>query len=334
MSENKTYRRILPLSFSVPDECVVNEIPNKTHLLAKLIPGDVSTYIYDKFHEKEYNDSYKSARFAITKKKGGWDCLRHYEILMNGCIPLFENLKECPSDTLVTYPKHLNDDAYNLYNNWSNSEEDIEKYNNLCLKYINHTKQYCTTSATAKYFLNNIKNGNSAKNILLITCNPHAHYSREFMWIGLKRHIQSLGGVAIDHPKINYLYDDHDILNNNQYYGNNCFTFPRRLTSDYHMTNDEIINKINENFWDLIIYGKVGPDECCDFPLYDIVKSKYNTDQIIFILGGDEPFKVHYTDPNEYHINMHNMYIRYAPYSDYLCTYKDRGICFVRELIM
>ena len=32
MGENKTYRRILPLSFSVPDECVVNEIPNKTHL--------------------------------------------------------------------------------------------------------------------------------------------------------------------------------------------------------------------------------------------------------------------------------------------------------------
>ena len=37
--------------------------------------------------------------------KGGWDCLRHYEILMNGCIPLFLDIKNCPKDTISTLPK-------------------------------------------------------------------------------------------------------------------------------------------------------------------------------------------------------------------------------------
>ena len=36
---------------------------------------------------------------------------------MNGCIPLFENLQDCPTNTLTTYPKELNEEAYNLYNN-------------------------------------------------------------------------------------------------------------------------------------------------------------------------------------------------------------------------
>ena len=37
---------IFPLSFCVPDECIVESIPEKTNLLASLIPGDTSTYIF------------------------------------------------------------------------------------------------------------------------------------------------------------------------------------------------------------------------------------------------------------------------------------------------
>jgi hypothetical protein len=50
---------------------------------------------------------YHRARFAYTQKKGGWDCLRHYEIMANGCIPIFRGLDQCPVDTLTTFPKGL-----------------------------------------------------------------------------------------------------------------------------------------------------------------------------------------------------------------------------------
>jgi len=325
---------VFPLSFSIPDECVVEEIPEKTCLLASLIPGDMSTYIFNKYQEKEYNDMYRQSRFAITKMKGGWDCLRHYEILMNGCIPLFENLKDCPKYTLTTYPKELNDQAYELFNNWIENEECINKYNILCSKFLEHTRKNCTTSACAKYFLKNIKNGDKIKNILLLTCHHGNNYNRESLWIGLKRYIKSIDGVAVEYEKLPFLYDDFDSFSENKYYGNNCYTFPKRLQKDddYHMSEAEIIEKINNNFWDLIIYGKVGPDEFCTFPFYDIVKSKYNKNKIAFVYGGDEIFNLKITDCHSYHINMFNRYIYYKPYSDYLNYYKQFGSCFVREL--
>jgi hypothetical protein len=325
---------IFPLSFCIPDECVVPAVPDKHCLLASLIPGDPSTYTFGPRQETEYNDMYKSARFGITKMKGGWDCLRHYEILMNGCIPLFEGLDDCPSATLTTYPKELNKEAYALYESWSEDSLHIEKYNQLCAKFLHHTRTHCTTSATAKYFLSKIKNGDKAKRILLLTGHHGVNYNRETLWIGLKRHIQSVGGVAVEYDKMPFLYDDFDNTVPNKYYGSNCFTFPKRLQKDVDMSESEIVSKIQGNFWDLIIYGKVGPDEFCTFPFFNLVKQHYNKNKIAFIFGGDEIFDLTVTDPSKYHINMFHRHILYKPYSDYLNRYKDFGTCFVRELHM
>ena len=326
--------RILPLSFYVPDECVVSEIPQKETLLASIIPGDTSTYIYNKHQEKEYNEMYQKSRFAITKMKGGWDCLRHYEILMNGCIPLFEKLKECPSFTMTTYPKELNDEAYQLYESWAENDECIAKYDILCAKYIEHTRTHCTTTAVTNYFLNNMSNGEKAKNILLITGHHGINYNRESLWIGLKRYIASIDGVAVEYEPLPFLYNDFDDTNGNKYYGHTCFTLPKRLHKDsnYNMTESEIKEKITTHFWDIIIYGKVGPDEFCDFPLYDLVKQNYNPNQLAFIFGGDEIFDLTVTDTSKYHVNMFNRNIYYYPYSDYLNECKHMGTCFVREL--
>jgi hypothetical protein len=320
--------KIVPLSFSIPDECIVNEIPKKENLLASLIPGESSTYNFGIGDEEKYYDMYKRARFAITKKKGGWDCLRHYEILMNGCIPLFEKLDECPTYTMTTYPKHLNNEAYELYNNWSETEEKINKYNDLCSRFLDHTRQYCTTSYASKIVLDSTKDGYKIKNILMISGHSGFNYSREFTWIGLKRHIQSIGGVAVEYPKLKVLYDDYDIFSSNK-----CeYTYPRRLHEDKNMDEQEIIDKINNKFWDLIIYGKVGPDEFCDFKFYDIVKSNYSKNQIAFIHGGDEIFNMKVKDRQAFHVNMHGMHIPYYPYVDHLNNFKKQGTCFVREL--
>jgi len=321
--------KIVPLAFSIPDECIVDKIPDKDMLLANLIPGDLSTYTFGKDDQEKYYQMYQRARFAITKIKGGWDCLRHYEILMNGCIPLFENLKDCPDYTMTTYPKHLNDEAFLLYNNWSNSNNDIEKYNILCEKFLDHTRKFCTSSYAANIILNNIKNGNKVKNVLLITGNEGFNYCREFTWIGLKRYIQSIGGVAVEYPKLDFVYDDYVDSSNS------CkFTYSKRLTNDYNMAEHEIIDKIKSQFWDLIIYGKVGPDEYCNFPLYNIVKTKYNKNKIAFIYGGDEIFNLKVKDKKAYHINYFNVPIPYHRYNDYLNYYRQFGTCFVRELEM
>ena len=106
---------VIPISFAIPKEKILKTInENPANLLAPLVPGRLDTYIYD--NEKTYYDMYSNSIFAITNKKLGWDCLRHYEILMNGCIPLFFNIKNCPKQTLTTLPKNKLINIYDKFN--------------------------------------------------------------------------------------------------------------------------------------------------------------------------------------------------------------------------
>ena len=101
---NEKVCNILPISFAIPKSKIVKNInQNPKDLLAPLIPGKLDSYIYEK--ERDYYDMYFNSLFALTYKKAGWDCLRHYEILANGCIPLFLDLKNCPQETMKTLPK-------------------------------------------------------------------------------------------------------------------------------------------------------------------------------------------------------------------------------------
>jgi hypothetical protein len=91
------------ITFSIPEEKIVKDIPNKSKLLSSLIPGNLSTYIYN--NEEDYYNEYKKSLFATTILKAGWDCMRHYEILLNGCIPYFPNIENCPKNTMKLFPK-------------------------------------------------------------------------------------------------------------------------------------------------------------------------------------------------------------------------------------
>jgi hypothetical protein len=48
---------INPITFSIPEEKIVSFIKEKTKLLSSLIPGDISTYIYNT--EEEYYKEYQ-----------------------------------------------------------------------------------------------------------------------------------------------------------------------------------------------------------------------------------------------------------------------------------
>ena len=95
---------LYPIQFAVPKDKILNTINiEPKNLLAPMIPGKSDTYIYES--EKSYYEMYQNSIFALTYKKAGWDTLRHYEILMNGCLPLFLNVENCPTNTMVNFPK-------------------------------------------------------------------------------------------------------------------------------------------------------------------------------------------------------------------------------------
>ncbi len=99
--ENHPY--VFPINFGVPEEVILSEVSEKKILTSDIIPNFSRNYLYE--YESDYFRHYAECWFAITKMKGGRDCMRHYEIMMNGCIPLFENLEQCPPLTMVDLPK-------------------------------------------------------------------------------------------------------------------------------------------------------------------------------------------------------------------------------------
>lgn len=320
-------RNIYPLSYSIPDECIVDSIPEKFNTIAKLIPGDISTYSFTFSQEREYNEMYRQSRFAYTQKKGGWDALRHYEILANGCIPIFKDLDILPKHSMTSFPKNLILAANNELLPWqdttassASSHDTIQTYNKYVDLLLCHMRKHCSTSSAAKYILETTNNMH-CKNILLIKGHSGINYTREFSWIGLKRYIQSISGIAVEYPKISVLYEPIDTSESAKKYHGNGFTYSNRLKDDYNYTHDQIINGIQNKFWDLIIYGKVGPDELFEgshpnMPLWEHVFKRYSKNEIIFLYGGDECIDL--TTKNRY--------------SDHILHHSQFAHCFVREL--
>jgi hypothetical protein len=91
-------RRMREIAFSIPAEKVLSEPPReKTRLLASHVVdpevaarlGVATSYAFR--DEAAYYADLQSARFGITVKRAGWDCLRHYEQAANGCVPCFRD---------------------------------------------------------------------------------------------------------------------------------------------------------------------------------------------------------------------------------------------------
>lgn len=93
---------LVPISFSIPREKIYTGDLDKTRLIAPLIPGSALSYIYD--DESSYYKMYQESMFALTWKKAGWDCMRHYEIMANGTLPLFLDIENLPRRTMVPFP--------------------------------------------------------------------------------------------------------------------------------------------------------------------------------------------------------------------------------------
>ena len=108
----KSVRKFLPaaqnlrtISFAIPDSKIVTEIPIKTKRFARhIVDAEVAAQISDSSsnyafkEEVNYYTDLQSSEYGITTKRAGWDCLRHYEIAANGCVPCFRSLREKPTN--------------------------------------------------------------------------------------------------------------------------------------------------------------------------------------------------------------------------------------------
>lgn len=135
-----------PISFAIPKDLIIDKPTVKKRFRAHIIPGSLETYIYD--NEFDYYEGYRESYFGLTFRKGGWDCLRHYEILMNGCIPEFLNLEKCPPHTMTTFPKDIIIEV-----NKDHARQSFSQLNDLTAELIDYTRKNLTTETLFRYII-------------------------------------------------------------------------------------------------------------------------------------------------------------------------------------
>lgn len=267
-----------PIQFGIPEVKIVKEIPHKDRDFAYIIPGKLDTYIYD--NEEEYYKGYQRSYYAVTTKKGGWDCIRHYEILANGCIPYFVNLEECDLNTMAFLPRDLIREAMNLqgvsYLNIDHNVFDETRYTEILQELLAHTRKFLTTKSIAQYVLNTVQYSGSGK-ILFLSCDLAPDYMRCCLLAGLK---ELLGPLVVDWPKIPHIYTDYtgDLL---KLYGKGMsYT---RLVEDYPVYRDNIAERIRNKEFEIIIYGSVHRG----LLFHDLVRRCYPPEKVAYVCGED-----------------------------------------------
>lgn len=150
--DNFYHENIHPISYGIPENCFIKTNPNKIRKTSLLIPGDLSTYIYKT--EKEYYTQYQNSQFAFTSKKGGWDCLRHYEIISQKCLPVFINFNDKPRYTMTNWPDDLQCKVNLLF---FEHKIDLTYYNQLLTQFFDYAINHFTTKCLIKYIFNCIK---------------------------------------------------------------------------------------------------------------------------------------------------------------------------------
>lgn len=158
-----THPNIKPIGFSFPKEKICTNY-KKIKTSATVVPGYMTTYVFE--NENDYYKDYQNSFYAITHKKGGWDCMRHYEIIFNNCMPFFTDIESCPEKTLTFLPKDLLLEAKHLpgvhlsLNGIPNvvindMTFDESKYKNLLVAIVQHCSNKTTTENMARYVLTN-----------------------------------------------------------------------------------------------------------------------------------------------------------------------------------
>jgi hypothetical protein len=143
--------RLHPINFCIPEEKIVSDVPEKSQNWATCKPGDLSTYIFD--DEKSYYEDYQKSYFGVTIKKGGYDALRHYEVLLNGTIPYFPGLEECPPETMMGFPKEEVIKAKAVVDS---GKIEMGWYKDTVRFLLDHTRKHLTTKAVVTKMMETI----------------------------------------------------------------------------------------------------------------------------------------------------------------------------------
>lgn len=278
-----------PLQFSISECKVVDAVPEKDQDFATVIPNHLETYIFSE--ESDYYKDYQRLYFGITCKKGGWDCMRHYEILANGCIPYFLNLEECEPNTMLFLPRELIFEAMHLEGvskgHIDHEKFDKKRYFEILDAVLKHVRNHLTTRKMAEYLLERIGYPGRGK-ILYLTNDQGPDYLRCTLLTGLK---EILGDQVIDVPKIPHIYKSYP-GNPKDLYGKG-FSYTK-IVEDLPIDRENIEQRIRNKEFLYVIYGSVHRG----LRWHNLVTEVYDEDHIVYMCGEENHKCIYSNWPN------------------------------------
>lgn len=253
----------------------------KTQAFSTLLPGVRSTYTFNK-SESQYYDQYEESFYGFTKKKGGWDCLRHYEILAAGALPYFVDLKDAPAQALQDFPRELVLAAMQLPGVSPEGHIDmavfpIDTYDDIRRKLRTYMLNHLTLRAVATRVLGLVGN---PKTVLYLSGNGRPDLMRCSLLAGLK---VVLGPYAVvDYTKVAHIYKSFEGVIRG--YGNG-YTYSRILDHDPELDrSDEAISTgIRSHAWDVVVFGSIHRG----MPFLEEVRKAYAPAEIVYVCGAD-----------------------------------------------
>lgn len=208
--------------------------------------------------------------------------MRHYEILANGCIPVFPQLDECPPRTMFNFPKDLIAKGERLFDEYRHTDADQiprDAYVGLIEELLAHTRAHLTTEGLARYMLNQTGNEQAQRVLYLSGCTA-PDYLRCATLHGFK---SLLGSACHDYPKIQHVYTG-SATGYRHLYGKGI-TYANLLGPE--MRDDARDASVEEDImnqkYDLIIYGSFHRG----MPFHDLVTDHTPPNKVILMCGED-----------------------------------------------
>ncbi|CAF1537356.1 unnamed protein product [Didymodactylos carnosus] len=294
-----TIRRIIPGYSSFNETC----LPIKLIDFSSLIPGKRHTYVFDFGNELDYRRLYRSAYFAVTMKKAGWDCNRHYEIISSGTIPFFDSLENSDEFTMKHLPKKLLLEAREMKGinrktlTIDHSQFNSSHYYLLLHRLLYYAKHRLTTTKLVEYMLNIINFKNFSLPILFISHNE-ADYQKDLMLHGFTL-IFKQNLHVYEPPQFMYEYPDYKqwtkketknfykipLYGMGYSYALTLSKYQNLYKRDIEKLNESIVKKnIKYKEYSLVIFGSILRRNS----LLSFVSQYYSRSEIILIDGEDE----------------------------------------------
>jgi hypothetical protein len=232
MSDGKTIL-IHPISFGVPEMYISLTVPTKSKSFSTIIPGNLTSYIYGVSDEDSYYKDMSRSLFALTVKKGGWDCMRHVEILAAGALPVYPGIQFSPNGALAHHPRNLYhallsfpglnvSQTLGKYSaSFSFDQIDWELYQTVVAALLQYTRNVLSTKSMAAYVLSTIcfHNGWSLSSTepfhVLYLTHPAKGDTGDYMVDGLLHGLLSLLGetFVVDFPRQSHIFKNSADLN-------------------------------------------------------------------------------------------------------------------------